>query len=52
MIDEDELRYDCRKNKYETWLEAHGYSKETIEKLLEVDPTGMADVEYEDFRES
>lgn len=49
---EDEINQDCRKNKYELWLENQGKSKVIIEAILEADPTGKFDTEYEDYRES
>lgn len=51
-IEQDDFNNDCRKNKYEAWLEVQGYSREAIEKLLEIDPTGLCDLEYEDFRDN
>ncbi len=43
---------DCKKNKYELWLENQGKSRVFIKAILEADPTGKFDADYEDYRES
>ena len=48
----EDYQNDCRRNKYELWLENQGKSKVIIEAILEADPTGKFDENYEDYRES